>query len=211
MEKICGVYVITNTQDGRFYIGSSNNIYARKARHKRDLLNGTHNNVHMQNAWNKYGADVFSFQILTVCDESQRLEIEQKEIDEAIKRNPNCLYNIAMNTLAPMDGIPSPMKGKNHSRETREKMSQSHRGKTSPNKGNKLSQEARNRLSQIHKTMHNNPGEFKPKISEEAVSEIRRMYASRQYTQAEIATTLGLNRPFVCEVVHNKKRVKQVR
>jgi group I intron endonuclease len=208
VEKVSGVYKITNTKDGKFYIGSSNNIYARIARHKRELIKGIHNNPHLQNAWNKHGADVFSFQILVECDEIKRLEAEQVKIDLAFAMEPNLLYNIAKNTLAPMTGIQSPMKGKNHSAEACAKMSQSHTGKPSPNKGNKYSKETKARISQIHKSMLTNAGRFKPIISEETVLEIRRMYASKKYTQAQIASELGLNRPYVCEVIHNKKRVR---
>jgi group I intron endonuclease len=206
MDKISGVYKITNTQDGKFYIGSSNNIYARKARHKRELNAGVHNNSHLQRAWNKYGEGAFHFEVLTECDESDRLETEQREINKALENEPKKLYNIAKNTLAPMTGITSPMKGKNHSDETRQKMSISHKGKTSPNKGNRLSKYARAKMSRSRKAMVNAPGRYKPIVSEETITEIRQLYSTKEYTQAELSKLFGMSRPHMCSIINNKRR-----
>ena len=71
-----GIYIITNTINGKRYIGSSKNIYERLNHHVWDLNSGTHINKHLQNAWNKYGEDAFEYGILLLCPESNRLEQE---------------------------------------------------------------------------------------------------------------------------------------
>lgn len=55
MNKISGIYKILNIKNGKFYIGSSNNIKVRWSQHKTLLKNNKHENKYLQNAWNKYG------------------------------------------------------------------------------------------------------------------------------------------------------------
>lgn len=81
-KQICGVYKITNTVNGKFYIGSSNNIKNRWRQHKSSLNDGNHGNVHLQNAWNKYGGQNFEFEILEECDQKDQFEREQFYLNE---------------------------------------------------------------------------------------------------------------------------------
>ena len=76
-SKICGVYKITNMVNGKFYIGSSNNIYNRWCQHKNSLNEGTHGNTHLQNAWNKYEEQNFKFEIIEECAPEMQFEREQ--------------------------------------------------------------------------------------------------------------------------------------
>ena len=76
-QKICGVYKITNKVNGKIYIGSSNDIKHRWAQHKEALNRGDHTNIHLQNAWNKYGLNNFKFEIIEECDPSVQFEREQ--------------------------------------------------------------------------------------------------------------------------------------
>lgn len=76
-QKICGVYKIINKKNGKFYIGSSKNIYKRWDQHKNDLRNNCHDNGHLQNAWNKYGENNFEFEIIEECDDKIQFEREQ--------------------------------------------------------------------------------------------------------------------------------------
>lgn len=57
----CGIYCITNTIDGKRYIGSSKNTKQRKYKHFYYLKAGTHPNIHLQSSYNKYGKEVFHF------------------------------------------------------------------------------------------------------------------------------------------------------
>lgn len=79
--EISGVYIITNSINGKRYIGSSNNIRKRLWKHRSLLRHDKHENPHLQNAWNKYGEDNFVYSILEECDVSILLEREQYYID----------------------------------------------------------------------------------------------------------------------------------
>lgn len=64
-EKICGIYKITNLINGKVYIGQSQDIYRRwkehkYARNKRDCSA-------LYGAFNKYGFENFSFEIIECC------------------------------------------------------------------------------------------------------------------------------------------------
>ena len=76
-NKICGVYKITNKANGKFYIGSSNNIKHRWNNHIKQLTEQNHKNSHLQNAWNLYGKDNFVFEIIEECSPDIQFEREQ--------------------------------------------------------------------------------------------------------------------------------------
>lgn len=59
-----GIYKITNTLTGRCYIGSSITIKDRLKNHYRELTANRHKNSKFQRAWNKYGKEVFKFEVL---------------------------------------------------------------------------------------------------------------------------------------------------
>jgi group I intron endonuclease len=70
--------------NGKFYIGSSNNIEHRWECHKRNLRNKKHDNLKFQHAWNFYGEDKFQFDIIEEVinpTEMLLLEREQHHID----------------------------------------------------------------------------------------------------------------------------------
>jgi len=93
MAKICGVYKITNMINGKFYIGSSNDIQNRWSQHKACLKNNEHGNNHLQNAWNLYGGENFKFEIIEECSPSMQFEREQYYINE-LKPFDDRGYNI---------------------------------------------------------------------------------------------------------------------
>lgn len=59
-----GIYVIRNIINNKIYIGSSVNITKRWNTHKRSLRNNTHHSIILQRAYNKYGIDNFSYEII---------------------------------------------------------------------------------------------------------------------------------------------------
>ena len=83
----CGVYKITNTVNGKFYIGSSKNIDKRWSEHIRELNKNSHANIYLQNAWNEYGEDKFKFEIIEECDEDIRLKKEQEYLETLMPFN----------------------------------------------------------------------------------------------------------------------------
>jgi group I intron endonuclease len=80
MLHICGVYKIINTLNDHCYVGSSHHIQGRIYEHFHMLRHGDHDNVHIQNAYNKYG-EVFDVELLKECQSEELLYWEQYYID----------------------------------------------------------------------------------------------------------------------------------
>ena len=73
----CGIYSITNILNGKRYIGQTYNFKDRWMRHRSYLKHNSEHNAHLQNAWNKYGASNFKFEIIEVCPFS---DLDEREI-----------------------------------------------------------------------------------------------------------------------------------
>lgn len=93
-KTISGVYVITNIINDKKYVGQSWDIYQRWTTHKTSLKGGYHGNVHLQNSWNKYGENNFTFEILKKCKTQKELDdVEIKYISQYDSANQNYGYN----------------------------------------------------------------------------------------------------------------------
>ena len=64
MPNTPGIYRITCAPTGKIYIGSAVNLRWRRKTHFRTLQRNEHRNPKLQNAWNKYGPDNFTFEVL---------------------------------------------------------------------------------------------------------------------------------------------------
>ena len=156
-NKNCGIYKITNTVTGKFYIGSAVNIKRRWAEHRSQLGANKHGNRHLQNSWNKHGEDSFTFEVLECCEKERLIEREQFYID-----NEKPAYNIlptAGNSL-----------GVKHTDETKRKMSKTMKGNQN-SLGVKRTDETKRKMSEAKKGSQNRLGvkltdETKRKISE---------------------------------------------
>ena len=157
-NKNCGIYKITNTVTGKFYIGSAVNIKSRWADHRSRLGANKHHNRHLQNSWNKHGEDSFTFEVLEYCEKERLIEREQFYID-----NEKPAYNIsptAGNSLgvkrtdetkrkmseAKMGN--QPWLGRTHSDETKRKISEAKMGNRL---GVKLTDETKRKISEAMK------------------------------------------------------------
>lgn len=140
--KISGIYSITNKINNKCYYGSAKNIRNRWQEHRRLLNKNKHYNGYLQRAWNKYGADNFEFKIEQITLPQNLVSIEQYFIDWT-RLAPHLFYNIA-------EDATSPMLGRKHTKETRQKMSIF---QMTNNKGRKHTKEAKekNRISHIGK------------------------------------------------------------
>jgi group I intron endonuclease len=108
---ICGIYSIDNAISKKSYIGSSVHIIGRWGYHKRLLRKNQHDNKHLQNAWNKYGSDCFSFKVLEELPKENLLYVEQQYLDFC-RLIPHWFYNMAYDASAPMRGKVPWNKGK---------------------------------------------------------------------------------------------------
>ena len=81
MEKISGIYKITNTITGDFYIGSSKNVKRRWIEHKAPSNWNKHPNIPLYHDMQKYGVDKFVFEILAEVEADSLKEIEQQFIE----------------------------------------------------------------------------------------------------------------------------------
>ena len=161
-----GVYCIENVINGKKYIGQSTNLNKRKNEHFNQLQKGTHYNTHLQNSFNLYGENNFSFYILIYCEIFELTKYEQSFVN--LYKNDE-LYNIRRDCVNSNLGIiPSletrkkmsvarsgenhPMFGKHHSEESKIKMIENHpdiSGKNNPMFGKHPSKETRKKLSSV--------------------------------------------------------------
>lgn len=131
-----GIYKIS-FGSSKCYVGSSVNLTKRKQDHKSRLKHETSNCVGLQRAFNKYGIDAFTFEVIEYCS-IEKLRI--REMHHILEYNSvNDGYNIALDTSIPM-------LGRKHSEKTKKLMSlNSKRLKT--NLGRKFSKEHLQRMS----------------------------------------------------------------
>ena len=80
--KICGIYKITNTATGDFYIGSSKDIKSRWTTHKYPSTWNEHPNNPMYLDMQKYGVEKFEFEILEEAEADKLKETEQQFIEK---------------------------------------------------------------------------------------------------------------------------------
>lgn len=90
------IYKIVNNINGKRYVGSCVGHYRRKAQHFYRLRRGTHDNNHLQHAWNKYGEKSFEFIIIEfVSNTDDLIKREQYWIDKLNVCNRRIGYNKA--------------------------------------------------------------------------------------------------------------------
>jgi group I intron endonuclease len=82
MQKIAGIYKITNTIDGKAYIGKSVDIKGRLNSHKSMLKNKVHTNLILQKDWNKNKGKNFEFEIIEECSEKNLASREKFYIEQ---------------------------------------------------------------------------------------------------------------------------------
>jgi group I intron endonuclease len=140
---ISGIYSITNTKSGRVYYGSSNDVKERWRNHRSKLGRGIHPNPHLQNSWNKYGADSFEFKIEEEIVSDKLQDAEQCYLDWC-KLCSFWSYNIGYDAECATRG----MKFGPPSEEHRRKIGLANSGERSANFGKKLSAETRRKMSE---------------------------------------------------------------
>lgn len=152
VNRICGIYRIRNVVSGRFYVGSSEDIYRRFEAHRRKLRRGDHTNVGLQASWTKHGEDVFKFDIL------QRVPMEELR---AVERNmliPLLSHPLCCNMHD--ETYVFPRTGRTHSEESKAKISAKVQAALAEGRGGKFipSEETRAKMSEALKGNQNAMG-----------------------------------------------------
>lgn len=220
MKKL-GIYSIINLINGKNYVGSSNDLDKRKNSHFNKLKRGKHENKKLQNSFNKYGEEVFYFQILEECERSELLYNENKWF---LLLNPE--FNILPIAGSPLGSkrteetklkISNSTKGikkKPMSEETKIKLSLSVKGFIHTDEAKrKISIASKRRIyssvdkvvaNKISETLKSYKGKFSAVLSEETVKEIRNLFNNKNLKPAEISKILGINRKTIAPIVRNK-------
>jgi len=72
-----GIYTITNKTNGHRYVGSAVNLKRRLGDHYRKLRRDTHENTHLQRAWNLHGNEAFLFEAIEYWELEFLVSMEQ--------------------------------------------------------------------------------------------------------------------------------------
>lgn len=143
------VYKILNTLNGKVYIGQTNNSDLRWSQHRSNAKYNIGEQV-ITRAMIKYGIDAFKFEVIAGCKSQENVNVVEVEcIRQYDSRNPEKGYNVDVGGREPRpadigarisealkkhyethDGW---MKGKKHTEESRQKMSESSMGKPGTN------------------------------------------------------------------------------
>lgn len=79
-EDVCGIYSISNSNNGNTYIGSSIHIYSRWKEHVRMLEKGTHHQINLKMEFLELkDNNVYDFEIIETFDDIKRRELNRIE------------------------------------------------------------------------------------------------------------------------------------
>lgn len=90
-NKVSGIYKITNTITGDFYIGSSNNVKQRWANHKSPSTWAKRPGMKLYQAFIKYGLVNFTFEIFELVEENTLLKEKEQYYIEQLKPSYNII------------------------------------------------------------------------------------------------------------------------
>lgn len=101
----CYIYFIINKVNGKRYVGQTTNFSRRKQNHISKLKHHKHDNIKLQNAWDKYGEENFYFEKITYENLTPE-ELNEEEIHfiEKYDSRENG-YNIAPGVLTGLHEI----------------------------------------------------------------------------------------------------------
>lgn len=160
-EDYGGVYRIVNNVNYKLYIGSSIHVNRRIYTHIQALNGKYHGNTHLQNAWDKYGGENFSFETIEIIDGSEE-DIRKREqywLDYYRSYDYNLGYNMSHYAIGgggyevsddTRKKLSEAHKGKTHSEKTKKKMSEIKQGEYNPFYGKSHTKETRMKMRASH-------------------------------------------------------------
>jgi group I intron endonuclease len=214
------IYLIFNTVNGTLYVGISGNPTARWWKHQYDAKsqNPTAEKFAIHRAIAKYGADKFIFKVVEEVDTWTNAQSKERQWIKELKENGFRLYNETeggggsvgrkMTPLVKETLLKCRRKLDNASiQEIRDLYRTDNYTQTALAKQFGIS------LTQIHRIVREkswgNKGHdavlTKKNITEDRVIEIRRLYATNEYTQVELANIFGISLAQINRIVNGKR------
>jgi len=176
-----GIYTITNRENGKVYIGSTVSFEVRWDNHRNELQRGTHSNPHLQSSWNKHGENAFEFSILEYLDDFEELTKAEQFWMDIYREEGKELYNFGL-------AADNPMRGRKHTEETRQKMSDAARDRPNGMLGKRHTEETRRKISEVHK---GNQYALGHKHSEESRHKMKEAWKNRSPVSEEHRHRIG--------------------
>ena len=150
-KRICGIYKIENLINHKVYIGQSVDIERRFRNHINNEAS-----PHLKRAFEKYGIENFSFEIIKETKDLDYWEIFLIQIYKATDKRYGYNSDFGGNARKVCSEehkqkISKANSGRKFTKEHKEKLSKAKKGKPSTFKGKKMSEESRRKLSLSHK------------------------------------------------------------
>lgn len=129
-SKKGGIYIITNLKNKKIYIGSAKEFKRRYRGHIQSLRRGKHHNKHLQASFNKYGEDVFLYEVVEVVEggKKARTKIEQEYLDIWLDRWEQC-YNFQKKSVQKQGKFKNPEVTKRKISKAKREFYQTEKGK----------------------------------------------------------------------------------
>ena len=211
-EKTSCVYCFENLVNNKKYVGQALNFQRRLSEHFY-LLNKNKDVKLLQFAYNKYGLDNFNIYIVEECSVDILDERERFWIKKLKSHCSKWGYNVSL-------GGDAPMRGKHHSKESKDKMSVSHIGKTHSEKTKRKMSEIRigKRHSEvtIEKMSGENHWNFGRHFSEETLEKIsgenNHMWGKHhsEETKQKISNAVSGNKHPMWKKYYSKEDIKKI-
>lgn len=173
------LYIIQNILNGKLYIGQTNDPSRRWTFHK--TMSRCNQIQYIHRAMAKHGIKNFVFKVIATCCTQEDADFTETQlIVQYDSRNKKIGYNLAPGgDVAWNKNLPKeqqPMYGKNHSEESKRKISESQKGIAKP----KPSEETKRKMSSSHKGLCVGEKSSSAKLDRSKVNEIRKLLSSGQ-------------------------------